>query len=77
MRGKFYILSLGAPSDYFNDLRSQGDQFINQVSGWGSEVEKAGNRFVDNVSNEISKVRDQGRRSRVDVEARGGEDRDR
>merc|ERR1712045_422215 len=67
----------GAPSDYFKDLRSQGDQFINQVSGWGSEVGQAGNRFVDNVSNEISKIRDQGRRSRVDVEARGGEDRDR
>ena len=65
---QFYLLNLGVPSDYFNDLKSQGDHFMNQVSGFGAEVGEAGNRIVENISDGFNRVRnqDRGREERED-----------
>ena len=57
IRDQFYFLILGAPSDYFNDLKSQGDHFMNQVSGFGAEVGEAGNRIAENISDGFNRVR--------------------
>ena len=50
---------LGAPSDYFNDLKSQGDHFMNQVSGFGAEVGEAGNRIMENISDGYNRFRNE------------------
>ena len=67
----FLSVDLGAPSDFFEDLKNQGDDFMNQISGLGAEVGKAGEKFVENFS-------DSGLNNRVrDYESNQRAERDR
>ena len=52
----FLSVDLGAPSDFFEDLKNQGDDFMNKISGLGAEVGKAGEKFVENLSD--NRIRD-------------------